>query len=119
MHVEFKGPIPYTQVFGTMQQYHLFVLPTLGENYGHVIYEALSAGDPVLISDKTPWKNLKNERVGWDLPLNEKEKFKDAIIEAANWNQEEYNELSKNAFLLAKNSVDIPRLHDRYKRLFG
>ena len=36
-----------------------------------------------------------------------------------NWNQEEYNELSKNAFLLAKKSVDIPRLHDRYKKLFG
>jgi glycosyltransferase involved in cell wall biosynthesis len=119
IRVEFKGPIPYTQVFETMQRYHLFVLPTLGENYGHVIYEALSAGDPVLISDQTPWRNLEKEKAGWDLPLSEKDKFKSAIMQAVGWDQEEYNTLSKNAFLLAKNSVDIPRLFDRYKKLFG
>ena len=119
IHVEFKGPIPYTQVFGTMQGYHLFVLPTLGENYGHVIYEALSAGDPVLISDQTPWRNLEKEKAGWDLPLLEKDKFKEAIREAMAWNQEKYDEWSKNAFELARNSVDIPRLHDKYKKLFG
>jgi glycosyltransferase involved in cell wall biosynthesis len=119
IHVEFKGPIPYTQVFGTMQGYHLFVLPTLGENYGHVIYEALSAGDPVLISDQTPWRNLEKEKAGWDLPLLDKDKFKEAIRQAMAWNQEKYDEWSKNAFELARNSVDIPRLHDKYKKLFG
>ncbi len=119
IHVKFKGPIPYTDVFSTMQQYHVFVLPTLGENYGHVIYEAMSAGDPVLISDQTPWRHLEEEKAGWDLPLNQKDRFKEAIREAVSWNQEEYNEWSKNAFLLAKNSVDIPRLFEKYKRLFG
>ncbi len=119
IQVEFKGPIPYTQVFGTMQGYHLFVLPTLGENYGHVIYEALSAGDPVLISDQTPWRNLEKEKAGWDLPLLEKDRFKEAIRQALAWNQEKYDEWSKNAFELARNSVDIPRLHDKYKKLFG
>ena len=119
IRVEFKGPIPYTQVFSTMRGYHLFVLPTLGENYGHVIYEALSAGDPVLISDQTPWRYLEKEKAGWDLPLNEKDRFKAAIELALDWNQEEYNEWSKNAFQLAKNSVDIPRLFEKYKKLFG
>ena len=64
IRVEFKGPIPYTQVFGTLQQYHLFVLPTLGENYGHVIYEALSAGEPVPISDQTPWRKSGKRKSG-------------------------------------------------------
>ncbi len=62
IRVEFKGPIPYTDVYRTMQAYHIFVLPTLGENYGHVIYEALSAGDPTLISDQTPWRGLEKEK---------------------------------------------------------
>lgn len=119
IRVEFKGPIPYTQVHGTMKAYHLFVLPTLGENYGHVIYEALSAGDPVLISDQTPWRGLEKEKAGWDLPLKEKDKFKNALKQAAAWNQEEYDEWSKNAIQLARNSFDIPRLHEKYKKLFG
>jgi glycosyltransferase involved in cell wall biosynthesis len=119
IRVRFRGPIPYSQVFETMQAYHLFVLPTLGENYGHVIYEAMSAGDPVLISDQTPWGNLETEKAGWDIPLNEKDKFKEAIKKAVAWNQNEYNEWSQNAFELAKNSVDIPRLFERYKKLFG
>jgi glycosyltransferase involved in cell wall biosynthesis len=119
IHVDFKGPIPYTEVFRTMQRYHLFVLPTLGENYGHVIYEALSAGDPVLISDQTPWRYLEKEKAGWDLPLNQKERFKEAIRQAAAWNQGQYDEWSKNAFHLAENSVDIPRLFEKYKKLFG
>lgn len=58
----FKGPIPHHEVFGTIQGYHLFILPSLGENFGHAIYEALSAGDPVVISDQTPWRNLKKKR---------------------------------------------------------
>ena len=33
----------------------LFVFPTLGENFGHVIYESLMCGTPVLVSDNTPW----------------------------------------------------------------
>ena len=119
IRVEFKGPIPYNEVFGTMRGYHIFVLPTFGENYGHVIYEALSAGDPVLISDQTPWRNLEREKAGWDLPLDKKEKFKEAIRQAVAWNQDEYDEWSKNAFHLAEKSFDIPRLFERYKKLFG
>ena len=119
IRVEFKGPIPYTQVYSTMRAYHLFVLPTLGENYGHVIYEAMSAGDPVLISDQTPWRGLEKEKAGWDIPLKDKDKFKNAIRQAAEWDQGEYDVWSKNAIQLARNSFDIPRLFEKYRKLFG
>jgi glycosyltransferase involved in cell wall biosynthesis len=35
----------------------LFAFPTLGESFGHVIGESLSAGTPVLVSDRTPWRS--------------------------------------------------------------
>jgi glycosyltransferase involved in cell wall biosynthesis len=35
-----------------------FVFPTLGENFGHVIAEALSVGCPVIITANTPWTEL-------------------------------------------------------------
>jgi glycosyltransferase involved in cell wall biosynthesis len=37
-------------------QHDLFAFPTLGENFGHVIFESLSVGTPVLLSDQTMWK---------------------------------------------------------------
>lgn len=50
---------------------------------GHVIAEALSAGTPVLISDRTPRRHLARDGVGWDLPLANPQPFRDAIAEAA------------------------------------
>jgi glycosyltransferase involved in cell wall biosynthesis len=45
------------KVSGTFSHYDLFVFPTEGENFGHVISESLSAGTPVLVSDQTPWRD--------------------------------------------------------------
>lgn len=44
-------------VSATFAQHDLFAFPTLGENFGHVIFESLRAGTPVLISDQTPWQD--------------------------------------------------------------
>ena len=38
-----------------LAKYDAFVLLTKGENFGHSIYEALSVGTPVVITNKTPW----------------------------------------------------------------
>lgn len=53
----------------------VFALPTLGENYGHVIHEALSSGCPVVISDRTPWRNLAEVGVGFDVALDDPDNF--------------------------------------------
>ncbi len=58
-----------------LSKYDLFFLPTFAENYGHSIVESLSVGTPVLISNNTPWKNLKSDNLGFDIDLNEKEMF--------------------------------------------
>jgi len=64
------GSLKPADVQITFSQYDLFLFPTLGENYGHVIAESLQAGTPVLISDQTPWKNLAVDGLGWDIPLS-------------------------------------------------
>jgi glycosyltransferase involved in cell wall biosynthesis len=82
-HVTFRyhGKIDHEKVNMALASHDLFFLPTRGENYGHVIFEALAAGLPVLISDQTPWRNLETLGVGWDLPLMAEEKFC-AVLEA-------------------------------------
>lgn len=54
-------------------------MPAQGENYGHVIAEALCAGVPILIADTTPWRNLEEQGIGWDLSLNNPKAFSNVI----------------------------------------
>jgi len=53
--VTYKGVVEQDRVRDVFSQYDLFLFPTRGENFGHVILESLSVGTPVLISDQTPW----------------------------------------------------------------
>lgn len=78
------GPVDHRQVVGTLAGHDLFFLPSRGENYGHVVTEALEAGLRLLISDRTPWRGLEAEGVGYDLPLDDQDAFVRAIeVEAA------------------------------------
>jgi glycosyltransferase involved in cell wall biosynthesis len=96
--VNYKGMLEPPQVIETVAQYDLFFLPTLGENFAHVIAEALHAGTRLLISDQTPWRGLASSSVGHDLPLNSIEGFVRAI-------EEEFSEPVDHAVVLARNEA--------------
>lgn len=73
--VNYRGGINHNKAIQLFSAYDLFFFPTGGENYGHVIAESLTAGTPVLISDKTPWKNLQSDGLGWDISLANENSF--------------------------------------------
>jgi len=73
--VNYFGSVRPEQVPTIFSRYDLFFFPTQGENYGHVIAEALSMGTPVLLSDQTPWRDLQADRLGWDLALDDMDAF--------------------------------------------
>lgn len=77
--VTWHGEVPHEQVRTILASHDVFFLPTLGENFGHGIFEALAAGVPVLLSDRTPWRDLGTEGVGWVLPLDDQAAFVRAI----------------------------------------
>jgi len=78
----YGGEVLPEHVRQTLSQHDLFFFPTRGENFGHVIFEALSAGLPVLISDQTPWTDLEPHGAGWSVPLDSTTAFV-KVIEAA------------------------------------
>ena len=53
--VNFAGGIDGGEVMQRLSAHDGFILPTKGENYGHAIAEALAAGLPTMISERTPW----------------------------------------------------------------
>ncbi|WP_018387852.1 glycosyltransferase [Ancylobacter sp. FA202] len=79
--VRWAGPVHPDEVPAVFAAHDLFFFPTRGENFGHVIAEALAAGTPVLLSDATPWRALAVAGVGDDLPLGAPGAFA-AFIEA-------------------------------------
>jgi glycosyltransferase involved in cell wall biosynthesis len=68
--VEYAGEATHRDLQRRLPMYDVMILPTLGENFGHVIVEAWAAGCPVLVSDRTPWRQLTSRGLGWDVPLD-------------------------------------------------
>jgi glycosyltransferase involved in cell wall biosynthesis len=58
VQVKYRGELAPSEVRATFSNYDAFILPTLGENFGHVIAESLSASCPVVCSDKTTWTRV-------------------------------------------------------------
>lgn len=69
--IDYRGAVEPEDVLGTLAGHDLFLLPTLGENFGHAIADAFLAGTPALISDATPWRGLIGATAGADLPLSQ------------------------------------------------
>lgn len=102
IHVEHKGELMPDVVVSTLSDYDFFFMPTKGENYGHVIAEALCAGLPLLIADTTPWRNLKAQGIGWDLSLGEPNQFSKVIDELATIPAEEHLRMRRKVLSWAK-----------------
>lgn len=77
--IKYLGPVSQDLVSSTLSKYDIFFLPTKGENFGHVIFEAFSSGLILLISNNTPWRNLEKLGVGHDISLDDFHYFVDCI----------------------------------------
>lgn len=119
VQVNYKGEIPHDQLPAIINNHHILALPTQGENFGHAIFEALSGGKPALISDQTPWRNLRQQNAGWDLDLHQPLLFSQALQEAVNWNYETYSQWSDAAYKLATQYADQSKLKEQYKKIFS
>ena len=95
--ITYQGPVDYSAVPVLLSQYHFFLLPTLGENFGHVIFEALAAGCPVIISDLTPWRDLAKKGIGFDLPLDDRASWERTLQSCVAMENSPYNLLSARA----------------------
>jgi len=119
IQVRYDGVIENEKVCSLIQQHHLFVLPTFGENFGHAIFEALAAGRPVLISDRTPWRGLERQHAGWDLPLDDPGAFIHVIENIAQMDNNAFEQWTRGAWEYAKAYSAHATLREQYKELFS
>jgi glycosyltransferase involved in cell wall biosynthesis len=86
----YLGALPHAEIPAVMREHDLFILPSDGENYGHVIHEALVAGCPVLISDRTPWRGLAERGAGWDVELTDTHGFTQVLQRLVDMDEAEH-----------------------------
>ena len=110
IEVNYIGQKQNHEIRVALKQYHLFFMPTHGENFGHAILEAMSAGLPVLISNLTPWLDLESKGVGWDIPLDKPEKYREVLELCANMGADNFNKLSLVVDAFANEVVNDKRV---------
>jgi glycosyltransferase involved in cell wall biosynthesis len=116
--IEYCGAIEHERMGEHLALSHFLLLPTRFESFGYVIGESLAAGCPVIISDKTPWRDLRQRRIGWDLPLSKPEGFVRAIEEAAAMDAETFQEWSEAAHSFFKEYVEDRTAQESHRAIF-
>jgi glycosyltransferase involved in cell wall biosynthesis len=110
IYVKYYGALPQDEAENIVRGSHGLFLPSQTENFCFAIYEALSNGCPVITSDRTPWRNLEANGVGWDISLDQPEKFRDSIEKLTMMGAGEYRSLSRNAWEYAARYRDKAKL---------
>ena len=117
--ISYKGAVPPWEVSKILQGYHFFVLPTQGENFGHAIFDALSSGVPVVISDRTPWKELDSYEAGFYLNLEDSNPMQKAFEAISLLTSEQYDHYRMNSLRYATNYLSNKQYSKEYEFLLG
>ncbi len=117
--VNYLGAVTPAKVKAILGSYDLFFLPTLGEGFGHAIFEAMQAGCPVLISDRTPWGEAARWGGGAVIPLDKPEEFALSLERYVNMDFEEHARASLCALAFSSNYAEDIELINSHLSLFA
>lgn len=117
--IYYKGELEPNLVQNTIQQYHVFVSLTKGENFGHALYESLSVGRPILTSFFTPWNKLKHNNAGYNVNIHSLNHIQEAIHFFAAMNTEQLNEYCIGAYNIACDYYQQSNFEENYIKLFS
>jgi glycosyltransferase involved in cell wall biosynthesis len=109
---------PHDEIKSHLEQAHFFVLLSEVESFGHAIFEALAVGCPLLISNQTPWKNLQEQKAGWDLSISNSQQIKTTLQEIVNMDNLVWQSYRVGAKNLAENYVKQLNVDKEYSILF-
>lgn len=99
-------------------EYDLLFFPTLNENYGHVIVEAIVAGCPALISKgTTPWDDYDGNG-GFCCDLDKPDEFVKVLEKIQKMDNDEFQELVEKNRAYAKRRFDNSNLCHQYIDMF-
>ena len=117
IRIRYCGSVPVGKAGETFSRYDCFLFPTLSENYGQVIAEAIQAGTlPVISRATTPWDDLEG---GKAIPLAQPEAFTGELQALCQMDESQFAQKRKLLHQYAQRKLNIKELTDRSKALFA
>lgn len=113
----FHGAVSNDEVLVKMSKAQFFVLPTLNENFGYVFVEAMAAGCPLLISDRTVWNEVEKRSAGWTIPLENSAEWEKCIENIVSIDKTAFLEMSNRARLFAMEWLANPEIEKATAKL--
>ena len=118
IQVQFKGEIENHILGDILPGYHFLFLPTANENFGHSILESLQCACPVIISNRTPWRNLQKIGCGWDIEPSA-ENFYPILTNALEMDNSTFQEMKACAIRFAMGKLNNAELLEATLKVFS
>ena len=118
IQVKYMGLFSPANQVKLLSFYELLFLPTLNENFGHVIYESMQLGIVPLISDNTLWASINNYG-GGSFSLQNKDKFINYLLEFSKLDNKKFSKISKKIIQYAYSNNDNLINKKKYKSFFN
>ena len=118
VEVNYRGEVEHDDVHSTFACYDAFLFPTLSENYGHVIVEALMAGCLPVISDRTPWSAFP-AGAGWSLPLDDEQGFIQAVQAVVGMDAAQMETCRKSICRYLRDHINLEKIREEYLQVFA
>lgn len=113
---QYCGSVPVGSAGEVFGKYDCFLFPTLSENYGQVIAEAVQAGTlPVISRGTTPWDDIRG---GCTAPLSQPEEFVSRLEEFCAMNETEIAECRGQLLRYGEEKLNTQRLVEQTMTLF-
>ena len=114
---EFIGAVFGDEKWSLMASADIFVLPSLSENFGIVVAEALLAEVPVITTKGTPWKDLVDHHCGWWVETGV-EPLVAGLREAISLSDEQRREMGKRGRKLIESSYSWSKIAANMKNVY-
>jgi glycosyltransferase involved in cell wall biosynthesis len=117
LEITYSGAFAHKDLGEAFTEAHFLLMPTSHENFGHAIIESWGFGRPVLLSDKTPWKDLQKEGLGYSTPLLP-ELWEGVFKEVLQVSQDDLRALSESCCARYKELVFDPKVLSANRSIF-
>jgi glycosyltransferase involved in cell wall biosynthesis len=115
--VHYHGEINPSKVQESLNENHVFIMPSISENFAHSIAEALIVGKPVITSMNTPWNSLEDNNAGKNVKTDEIS-ISNAITFFSCLDNEQYQFFSRSSIDYIKANLNIDNIKKQYHQLF-
>jgi glycosyltransferase involved in cell wall biosynthesis len=115
--VQFLGPLYGDDKHTFLCDADLFVLPTLSENFGMVVAEALARGTPVITTKGAPWRVLEERHAGWWIDIDEAA-LTHALRRAMALSDAERHDMGRRGRQLVEERFSVDHVGERMLRVY-